>query len=331
MYFDMSGRKKVPKLRASKGKKRLWCLCKGGEKGRMIKCDNGDCPIEWFHFRCVKVTAKPKGKWHCPKCKPKLASSRQRNVARKSTSGAGPSSMASRETSGGGSSANFPEEFSFYGAALDPVDVSAIWTRIKVGGEEMTLTAVQLAAKMDLDPRVRVRDCRKKRRSRDGEKSPNGGSTSTWMTNGLSSLSSVGKSLLGLGSLWSKKSAPSASGPSSSSPSASCSSSAAAVRPRPPLQCRHPGCGRRFVKASRLAEHGRSHRREKVVADPDKRLSTPDIEMLASRLVEENLQRRPPVDQEEEEAESDDEDEEDPISRLCAVAAERRRDRGRKS
>jgi len=244
--------------------------------------------------------------------------SKNRNVARKSTSG------------GGGSSANFPEEFSFYGAALDPVDVSAIWTRIKVGGEEMTLTAMQLSEKMSLDPRVRVRDCRKKRRSKDGEKSPNGGSTSTWMTNGLSSLSSVGKSLLGLGSLWSKKSAPSASGPSSSSPSASCSS-AAAVRPRPPLQCRHPGCGRRFVKASRLAEHGRSHRREKAAADPDKRLSTPDIEMLASQLVEENLQRRPPVDQEEEEAESDDEDEEDPISRLCAVAAERRRDRGRKS
>jgi len=325
MYFDMSGRKKVPKLRASKGKKRLWCLCKGGEKGRMIKCDNGDCPIEWFHFRCVKVTAKPKGKWHCPKCKPKLASSRQRNVARKSTSGAGPSSMASRETSGGGSSANFPEEFSFYGAALDPVDVSAIWTRIKVGGEEMTLTAVQLAAKMDLDPRVRVRDCRKKRGSRDGEKSPNGGSTSNWMTNGLSSLSSVGKSLLGLGSLWSKKSAPTASGPSSSSPSASCS--AATVRPRPHLQCRHPGCGRRFSKASRLAEHGRSHRRERAAVAPDERLPTPDIEILATQLVEEKLQRCPPV-RPEEDIES--EDEEDPISRQCAVAAERRMEEERR-
>ena len=69
--------------------------------------------------------------------------------------------------------------------------------------------------------------------------------------------------------------------------------------------------------------------------------------MLASRLMAENLQRRPPVRQEEEEdaginfmifflwklkyespskTESDDEDDEDPISRQCAVAAERRRE-----
>ena len=53
------------------------------------------------------------------------------------------------------------------------------------------------------------------------------------------------------------------------------SSSAAAVRPRPHLQCLHPGCGRRFGKASRLAEHGRMHRRERAAAAPDERLPTP--------------------------------------------------------
>ncbi|KAK2553049.1 Inhibitor of growth protein 5 [Acropora cervicornis] len=26
------------------------------------------CPIEWFHFPCVGLTSKPKGKWYCPKC-----------------------------------------------------------------------------------------------------------------------------------------------------------------------------------------------------------------------------------------------------------------------
>lgn len=26
------------------------------------------CPIEWFHFACVGLTNKPKGKWFCPRC-----------------------------------------------------------------------------------------------------------------------------------------------------------------------------------------------------------------------------------------------------------------------
>ena len=35
----------------------------------MIGCDNDLCPIEWFHFKCVQITSKPKGKWYCPKCR----------------------------------------------------------------------------------------------------------------------------------------------------------------------------------------------------------------------------------------------------------------------
>ncbi|CAH1772651.1 unnamed protein product, partial [Owenia fusiformis] len=45
-----------------------YCLCHQVSYGEMIGCDNPDCPIEWFHFACVGLQAKPKGKWFCPKC-----------------------------------------------------------------------------------------------------------------------------------------------------------------------------------------------------------------------------------------------------------------------
>lgn len=35
----------------------------------MIGCDNDLCPMEWFHYNCVQVTTKPKGKWFCPMCR----------------------------------------------------------------------------------------------------------------------------------------------------------------------------------------------------------------------------------------------------------------------
>ncbi|XP_060853817.1 inhibitor of growth protein 4-like [Rhopalosiphum padi] len=45
-----------------------YCLCNQVSYGKMVGCDNPDCPIEWFHFECVKLTTKPKGKWFCSKC-----------------------------------------------------------------------------------------------------------------------------------------------------------------------------------------------------------------------------------------------------------------------
>lgn len=45
-----------------------YCLCHQVSYGEMIGCDNELCPIEWFHFACVGLTTKPKGKWYCPKC-----------------------------------------------------------------------------------------------------------------------------------------------------------------------------------------------------------------------------------------------------------------------
>ncbi|XP_078253210.1 inhibitor of growth protein 2 [Rhinoraja longicauda] len=46
-----------------------YCLCNQVSYGEMIGCDNEECPIEWFHFSCVGLTYKPKGKWYCPKCR----------------------------------------------------------------------------------------------------------------------------------------------------------------------------------------------------------------------------------------------------------------------
>jgi len=45
-----------------------YCVCHQVSYGEMIGCDNLECPIEWFHFGCVGLTAKPKGKWFCPRC-----------------------------------------------------------------------------------------------------------------------------------------------------------------------------------------------------------------------------------------------------------------------
>ncbi|CAN9500657.1 unnamed protein product [Ophioblennius macclurei] len=45
-----------------------YCLCHQVSYGEMIGCDNPDCPIEWFHFACVDLATKPKGKWFCPRC-----------------------------------------------------------------------------------------------------------------------------------------------------------------------------------------------------------------------------------------------------------------------
>ena len=47
----------------------LFCLCNQHEYGKMIACDNDDCDIVWFHYACVNVKRKPRGKWFCPDCK----------------------------------------------------------------------------------------------------------------------------------------------------------------------------------------------------------------------------------------------------------------------
>jgi len=46
-----------------------YCSCQQVSFGEMVGCDNDDCPIEWYHFSCVGLTTKPKGKWYCPECR----------------------------------------------------------------------------------------------------------------------------------------------------------------------------------------------------------------------------------------------------------------------
>jgi len=56
-----------------------YCICQSISYGDMIGCDNDDCEIEWFHFGCVSLTHKPKGKWYCPRC----AAERKENKGKK--------------------------------------------------------------------------------------------------------------------------------------------------------------------------------------------------------------------------------------------------------
>lgn len=38
-----------------------FCICRRGEFGNMIACDNPLCKIEWFHYSCVGLKRKPVG------------------------------------------------------------------------------------------------------------------------------------------------------------------------------------------------------------------------------------------------------------------------------
>lgn len=44
---------------------KTYCWCNGDDIGRMVACENSTCPKEWFHFQCVGLKRKPRGKWYC--------------------------------------------------------------------------------------------------------------------------------------------------------------------------------------------------------------------------------------------------------------------------
>ncbi len=44
------------------------CICKKKASGNMIECENNNCKIGWFHFKCVKIKKVPKNEWLCPYC-----------------------------------------------------------------------------------------------------------------------------------------------------------------------------------------------------------------------------------------------------------------------
>lgn len=58
-----------PKSSQRESPEPTYCVCHQVSYGDMICCDNDACGIEWFHFQCVSLTSKPKGKWYCPNCR----------------------------------------------------------------------------------------------------------------------------------------------------------------------------------------------------------------------------------------------------------------------
>ena len=47
----------------------LYCICRDVDYGEMVCCDNQNCKVGWFHFKCVKLTVSPVGQWFCDSCK----------------------------------------------------------------------------------------------------------------------------------------------------------------------------------------------------------------------------------------------------------------------
>ncbi|KXS16082.1 hypothetical protein M427DRAFT_111365 [Gonapodya prolifera JEL478] len=56
---------------------RLWCICQRPSFGEMVGCDNEECPIEWYHYECVGLSAPPEGAWYCDYCKAKFPKGRK--------------------------------------------------------------------------------------------------------------------------------------------------------------------------------------------------------------------------------------------------------------
>jgi hypothetical protein len=48
----------------------LYCTCDRVEYGYMINCTKPECPIKWFHFRCVGLSraTTPTSPWFCSNC-----------------------------------------------------------------------------------------------------------------------------------------------------------------------------------------------------------------------------------------------------------------------
>lgn len=60
-----------------------YCLCGQISYGEMILCENDLCPIEWFHFSCVSLQSKPKGRWFCPNCRGDRPNVMNKNLRKK--------------------------------------------------------------------------------------------------------------------------------------------------------------------------------------------------------------------------------------------------------
>ncbi len=61
-----------------------YCCCQDSKNDgdEMIACDYLNCPIEWFHTRCLQITTIPRGKWYCPSCRklPELKRQKKKSI-----------------------------------------------------------------------------------------------------------------------------------------------------------------------------------------------------------------------------------------------------------
>lgn len=69
----------------NKVQENIWCFCAQVESGKMIFCDNEECPIGWFHYLCIGISCAPRTKWYCPDCRklPKFQSKRGKKTSSK--------------------------------------------------------------------------------------------------------------------------------------------------------------------------------------------------------------------------------------------------------
>ena len=59
----------------------VYCYCRRVSFGQMVCCDNPTCKYEWYHFSCVGLETKPRGKWYCPDCKKKMDKEKEKDSA----------------------------------------------------------------------------------------------------------------------------------------------------------------------------------------------------------------------------------------------------------
>ncbi|OQS55471.1 Ing5 [Ecytonucleospora hepatopenaei] len=47
---------------------RIYCSCGGKAYGNMIRCDEEECDIGWYHYKCIGILKTPKSPWKCSRC-----------------------------------------------------------------------------------------------------------------------------------------------------------------------------------------------------------------------------------------------------------------------
>eukprot|EP00474_Spongospora_subterranea_P008954 CRZ09412.1 hypothetical protein [Spongospora subterranea] len=45
-----------------------YCFCKQSSYGQMVACDDENCSIQWWHFKCAGIAEIPTGTWYCRVC-----------------------------------------------------------------------------------------------------------------------------------------------------------------------------------------------------------------------------------------------------------------------